>query len=211
MQDSYFMIIKEGEEWRMRYGIQMEKEWQPLEWTGSDLSAGIDIMVDAAFGFAEMDGFTSDMNGMPTFDKIEKTVLMAKCNVMLDNWGIVVFYVSDPYGYKPLWVALCGYKEQLMVQEWAKAEANQDFATAINGLDPHMVGTSVVWRKDMIHRISARDDDGNLSKYDQAERERRKPIERARNLKWSDIYSKWSGAKIWREHLNSSTNLPDRS
>lgn len=211
MQDSYFMIIKEGHEWRMRYGIQMEGEWQPIEWTGSDISAGIDIMVDAAFGFAEMDWFTSDMNGMPTFDKLEKTLLMAKCNDMLDNWGIVIFFVSDPYGYKSLWVTLCGYKEQLMAQEWAKAEANQDLATALNGLDPVKAGTSVVWRKDMVHRISARDDDGNITKYDLAERERRKPIERARNKKWSEMYSTWHGAKTWRKHLNSSTNLPDRS
>lgn len=201
MRDSYFMVIKEGTEWRLRYGIMMNSEWQPIEWTGSDLSYGIDIVTDAAFRFAEMQECTSDMNNLPVFDKLEKALLIKKCNISADNWGIVVFQINDENYRESLWTCLTGYKEQFLAGEWATAEANNDLGVALTGLKPNLAAEAVVWRKDMVHRINARTEDGEITKYSIEEMARRRPIDRERNSLWKERYNQWQYAEQWTAHL----------
>lgn len=204
MKDSYFMVIKEGTEWRLRYGIMMESEWQPLEWTGQDLSHGIDIVTDAAFRFVEMPECTSDMNNLPVFDKLEKALMIKKCEISHDNWGIVVFQINNENYRESLWTCLTGYKEQLMEGEWATAEANNDLGLALTGLKPNLAAEAVVWRKDMQHRISARTAEGEIARFSLEEVERRAPINRQRNTHYKKRFAEWEHAKKWSAHLTAT-------
>lgn len=202
MRDSYCIILKDGDGWSIRYGLMFGSEWQPLQWSGDDLSHGIDIMVDSAFKFQELEDCTSDINSLVTFDKLEKEMLIRKSKLLLDKWGIVVFQMNDIEYRTHLWCALTGYKEQLDTGDWATAEANADLAVALGGLDPVKAGTSVIWRRDMVHRISARNDDGEVVRQDEAERERRRPLEQARSNYWSKRFHDWHFAEKWTARLN---------
>jgi hypothetical protein len=206
MSDSYFMVIKEGTEWRLRYGIRMESEWQPIEWTGSDLSYGIDIVTDAAFRFAEMPECTSDMNNLPVFDKLEKALLIKKCEISGDNWGIVVFQINNENYRDALWTCLTGYKEQLLEGEWATAEANNDLGVALAGLKPDLAAEAVVWQQDMQHRISARTAEGEITKYSIEEMARRRPLDKERNQVFSKRFAEWQHSEKWTTHLVKTRN-----
>ena len=205
MKDSYCIVIKNGEDWRVRYGLMFGSEWQPLEWTGRDLSHGIDIMVDAGFKFQELEECTSNINRMVTFDGVEKETLMKKAELLLDNWGIVVFQMNDTAYRTPLWFAVTGFSDQLDEGEWATAEANVDLAVALNGIDPKKACTTMVWRRDMVHRISARNADGKLVAQDEDERARRRPKEQARSNYWSKRFHQWHYADKWVEMLNEAS------
>jgi hypothetical protein len=177
-------------------------EWQPLEWTGDDLSHGIDTMVDVGFKFQELDDCTSDINSLVVFDKLEKEMLIRKAELLLDQWGIVIFQMNDTQYRTPLWCALTGFKDMLDTGDWATAEANADLAVALGGLDPVKAGTTMIWRRDMVHRISARNSDGEVVRQDEAERERRRPAEQARSNYWCKRFHDWHYAEKWQARLN---------
>ena len=195
------MVLRNDGQWKIRYGLMFGSDWQPLEWVGDDLSHGIDTMVDTAFKFQELEDCTSDINSLVTFDKLEKEMFIRKAELLLDRWGIVVFQMNDTEYRTSLWCALTGFVEQFDTGDWATAEANADLAVALGGLDPVKAGTTMIWRQDMVHRISARSADGKVVNQDESERERRRPAEQERSNYWCKRFHDWHYADKWKALL----------
>lgn len=204
--DSYVRVIRLEDQWVVRYAVLVENAtenmMQPVEWFGDDLSNGIELAENAAWGLLESGFSISDTNRFPMLDLLAKEVLIRQCNKLKVGWAIQVFR-SPQY---PAWFALAGHDDMLNNQAtlFSRASGNDDMAIAIGELRVQRACEAVEYHASMKkHYIIPRDEHGDYVKYGRVERERRRPIDRARWLKQRGNFKDWEGYEAWENHLKS--------
>lgn len=204
--DSYMRVIRLEDQWAVRYAVLIEEAtqtiMQPIEWFGEDLSHGIELTENAAWGLIESGISISDTNAFPMHDKLSSEVLIRQCKKLKVGWAIQVFR-SPQY---PAWFALAGHDDMLNNQAtmFSRASGNDDMAIAIGELRVQRACEAVEYHKSMKeHYIIPRDENGDYVKYGRAERERRRPIEKARWLRARGNFKEWDGYANWEKAMQS--------
>ena len=204
--DSYLRVIRLEGEWAVRYAVLFDSDeepyMQPVEWFGEDLSHGLTIVEDASWSLIESGKSISDPNAFPMLDALSSEVLIRQCKKLKVGWAIQVFR-SPKY---PAWFALAGHDDMLNNQAtlFSRAAGNDDMAMAIGELKVQRACEAVEYHKSMKqHYIIPRDENGDYVKYGRAERERRRPIEKARWLRARGNFKDWDGYEAWEKHLKS--------
>lgn len=205
--DSYMRVIRLENEWAVRYAVLVEiddkKIMQPVEWFGEDLSIGIEMTENAAWGLIESGYSISDRNGFPMHDKLTSEVLIRQCQKLKVGWAIQVFR-SPQY---PAWFALAGHDDMLNNHQstaFSRAAGNDDMAIAIGELKVQRACEAVEYHSSMKqHYIIPRDSNGEYVKYGRAERERRRPIEKQKWLRARGDFKDWKGYANWEKAMTA--------
>jgi hypothetical protein len=203
--DSYVRVIRLDDQWAVRYAVLVESEngniMQPLEWFGEDLSHGIELVEQAAWGLIENDMSISDRASFPMLDKLSHEVLVRQCNKLKVGWAIQVFR-SPQY---PAWFALAGHDGMLEKGTlFSRAAGNDDMAIAIGELKVERACEAVEYHKSMKeHYIIPRDENGDYVKYTAAQRIKRSPVEKARYHRARGNFKEWDGWQRWQKEIKS--------
>lgn len=193
MSDSYLMVFKEEDGWMVRAGFMFDGVMQPVEFHGNneELEVGLNVMISTVNELSELDNFQSHTSWIPMrLDNLSQRTLVNKCSELIPNWGIVLFAAVDD----KRWIAVTGYREQLDDREFAVAEADRDLNVAIGCLKVKNATEAFEWKKDMVHRVNARNEDGEVTRLDEEAQARRT---NARRSQVSANWKKWKHSPNW--------------
>lgn len=163
--DSYLMLMKRADDqWMARLGFKVDDEWTPLEWRGlTTCREGIESANAIMRSVAEGE-ISSDPERLPLMRALGVDSICRQANRLKDGWGMVIWRMDD------LWFAAIGHEAQLWRNEWAEAAASYDAVQAAGWLRIEQTCNAVVWRRDMLHTVNIRDEEGERVSRSQTNR-----------------------------------------
>jgi len=209
--DSYMRIVKRGDEWLVRYSVLIQSDafvdegyiMQPLDWIGSDLSYGIETVEQAAWSLLVSNKSCSNRENFPMLDLLASETLVRQSKLLKDGWSIQIFRGTGIEA----WFAVCGHEDMFNERpfRFSRGVGNDDMAVAISSLRVARACEAVEYNRETKHHIIPRDENGDYIKYTPEERERRKPIERARWLRARGNFEEWDGYQAWKNEILNFT------
>ena len=192
--DSYLMLMKRDEDhWMARLGFKVDDTWEPLEWRNlSTCREGIESANAIMRSVAEGE-ITSDPERLPLMRALAVDSVCRQASRLKDGWGMVIWRYGD------LWFTAIGHEAQLWRNEWAEAAASQDAVQAVGWLRIEQTCNSVEWRRDMLHTVNIRDEDGERVSRSQTNRNniqhdknqpQKQRDERWRNSPWPERWDR---------------------
>ena len=163
--DSYIMLMKHADDrWMARLGLKVDDAWEPLEWR--DLSTcreGLDS-ARAILDSLRPGETSSAPERLPLLGDLGRDSVVRQAERMKDGWGMVVWRKDD------LWFSVIGHEAQLWRGEWAEGAASHDAVQAVGWLRIETTCNAVEWRRDMLHTVNIRDEDGERVSRSQTNR-----------------------------------------
>ena len=172
--------------WTARFGLKNpDDSWTPLVWNGEDLEVGLNAVFRAALKVAD------PSDDLPILTGLNLATFLKKNEACPLNWGLTLFRTID------YWMALTGYREQYEDGEYATGAADSEIHLALDALKPARAAEAVPWRKDMKHRIEARNSEGKRVCRDPADNVRRSEYVQAPNRAIREKFKQWDGHDRW--------------
>lgn len=201
MKDSYIQGFNNGDEtFTIRYGLMLDDAWQPVQWTGHSIHVANSLahVVDAAMALASLDECTSDEAGLPMSDddSLVMETFVKKMRECPTDWGVTLFHIPDDH-----WCALAAHRKQYADGEWAIAEANPDAHIAMGSLNPKRASETIVWRRDITHRINGTREPTGIVKGTTPSGKARSEANRVKAL---ERWKAWSGSGKWDAIVQNS-------
>lgn len=203
--DSYIMALKQADDrWRLRLGVVLDGESRPIEMHNvADLQGGVERLMDVCETLTTLEQLTSDRDLLPLLSRVGIDGLVSQATRAGVGWGIVMFRAN---ARGALWFACLGHEAQLDRNEWAAASAGEDEAHALGGLRVEATCSAIEWRRDMLHTVNTRDENGDLvcnsSKIRRNQnRTHNSVLQHERNIAWRE--SEWPA--LWAEALKRAT------
>lgn len=203
--DSYIMVLRQADDrWRLRLGVVLDGEMRPIEMHNvTDLQGAVERLMGVCETLTRLEQLTSDRDLLPLLSRVGIDGLATQAARAAVGWGIVMFRAN---ARGPLWFACLGHEAQLNRNEWAAAAAGEDEAHALGGIRVESTCSAIEWRRDMVHTVNTRDEEGglmcNASKLRRnQDRPHQSMIQHERNEEWRN--SEWPS--LWAEALKRAT------
>ena len=207
--DSYLMLLRDkNDNWMARGALTFNGDLTPVEHTASEPLKAITAVVKWMEKSKKNCESHPDYIPMISHDGICLNAFLRKAHLLDLGWGICLFGSAQA----ERWFAVVGHDEHLLLSGgFAGAMADADAALAVGGLEVEFAQSRIEYKREMVHSVNPRDEDGNLIRHN-TDRNKRRRIKQQEMASPRKAWGKTEEASQWRSLVTSQPRyIPNKN